>query len=111
MNARTTEVQAAVQQLVMEQGECAPLELLPATNRLAWEDCRAWREGRIETPNTVLAVAALQVDPESAAVTEQPAEPRRHFGSHRLLFVENVVERLPGYPQRYILAAPGRKPP
>ena len=55
MNARTTEVQAAVQQLVMEQGEYEPLELLLATNRLAWDDCRAWREGRLETLDTVLA--------------------------------------------------------
>lgn len=37
MNVRTTEVQAAVQQLVMEQGEYAPLELLLATDRLAYE--------------------------------------------------------------------------
>ena len=55
MNVRITEVQAAVQQLVMEQGEYAPLELLLATNRLAYEDYRAWREGRIETLDAVLA--------------------------------------------------------
>ena len=55
MNVRTTEVQAAVQQLVTEQGEYAPLELLLATNRLAWEDYRAWREGRLETLDAVLA--------------------------------------------------------
>ena len=55
MNVRTTEVQAAVQQLVMEQGEYAPLELLLATNRLAWDDYRAWREGRLETLDAVLA--------------------------------------------------------
>ena len=55
MNVRTTQVQAAVQQLVMEQGEYAPLELLLATNRLAYEDYRAWREGRLETLDAVLA--------------------------------------------------------
>lgn len=55
MNARTTEVQAAVQQLVMERGEYAPPKLLPATNRLAWDDYRAWREGRLETLDAVLA--------------------------------------------------------
>ena len=55
MNVRTTEVQAAVQQIVLEHGEYAPLELLLATNRLAWEDYRAWREGRIETLDAVLA--------------------------------------------------------
>ena len=55
MNTRTTEVQAAVQQLVMEQGEYAPLELLLATNRLAYDDYRAWREGRLETLDPVLA--------------------------------------------------------
>ena len=55
MNVRTTQVQAAVQQLVMEHGEYAPLELLLATNRLAYEDYRAWREGRLETLDAVLA--------------------------------------------------------
>ena len=55
MNVRTTEVQAAVQQIVLEHGEYAPLELLLATNRLAYEDYRAWREGRLETLDAVLA--------------------------------------------------------
>ena len=55
MNVRATEVQAAVQQLVTEQGEYAPLELLLATNRLAYEDYRAWREGRLENLDAVLA--------------------------------------------------------
>lgn len=55
MNVRATEVQAAVQQLVTEQGEYAPLELLLATNRLAWDDYRAWREGRLENLDAVLA--------------------------------------------------------
>ena len=55
MNDRTTQVQAAVQQLVMEHGEYMPLELLLAANRLAYEDYRAWREGRLETLDAVLA--------------------------------------------------------
>ena len=46
--------QAVVQRLVMEYGEYAPLELLLATNRLAWEDYRAWREGRLATLDAVL---------------------------------------------------------
>ena len=60
MNVRTTQVQAAVQQLVMEYGEYAPLELLLATNRLAYEDYRAWREGRLETLDAVLADGTAQ---------------------------------------------------
>ena len=60
MNVRTTQVQAAVQQLVMEHGEYAPLELLLATNRLAYEDYRAWREGRLETLDAVLADGTAQ---------------------------------------------------
>ena len=55
MDAHTAQVQAAVQQLVMEHGEYAPLELLLATNRLGYNDYRAWREGRLETLDAVLA--------------------------------------------------------
>lgn len=54
MDVHTAEVQAAVQQLVVEQGEYAPLELLLATNRLGYEDYRAWRECRLETLDAVL---------------------------------------------------------
>ena len=32
----------------MVHGEYAPLELLPATDRLDYDDYRAWREGRLE---------------------------------------------------------------
>ena len=39
----------------MEHGEYAPLELLLVTNRLAWEDYRAWRKGRLATLDAVLA--------------------------------------------------------
>ena len=55
MDVDTAQVQAAVQQLVMEHGEYPPLELLLATNRLGYEDYRAWREGRLETLDAVLA--------------------------------------------------------
>ena len=55
MKPHTAQVQAAVQQLLMEHGEYVPLELLLATNRLAYEDYRAWREGRLETLDAVLA--------------------------------------------------------
>ena len=54
MNVHTTQAQAVVQRLVMEHGEYAPLELLLATNRLSWEDYRAWREGRLATLDAVL---------------------------------------------------------
>lgn len=54
MDVHTTEVQAAVQQLVVEHGEYAPLELLLATNRLGYEDYRAWRECRLENLDAVL---------------------------------------------------------
>ena len=54
MDVHTTEVQAAVQQLVVEHGEYAPLDLLLATNRLGYEDYRAWRECRLETLDAVL---------------------------------------------------------
>ena len=55
MNDRITQVQAAVQQLVVEHGGYVPLELLLASNRLAYEDYRAWREGRLETLDAALA--------------------------------------------------------
>ena len=55
MKPHTAQVQAAVQQLLMEHGEYVPLELLLATNRLAYEDYRAWREGRLDTLDAVLA--------------------------------------------------------
>ena len=44
----------------MEQGEYAPLELLLATNLLAYEDYRAWREGRLQTLDALLADGALE---------------------------------------------------
>ena len=55
MDTRDPQVQAAVQQLLMEHGEYSPLELLLATNRLRYEDYRAWREGRLASLDAVLA--------------------------------------------------------
>ena len=55
MDVQTPEIQIAVQQLVMEHGECSPLELLLATNRLGYEDYRAWCEGRLAHLDAVLA--------------------------------------------------------
>ena len=82
MDARTAEMQAAVQRLVMEHGEYSPLELLLATNRLGYEDYRAWREGRLASLDAVLTggphearawlegaqawAGALGLDPEPA---------------------------------------------
>ena len=86
MNVRTTEAQAAVQQLVMEQGEYAPLELLLATNRLAWDDNRAWREGRLETLDAVLVDGNretrewLEQAQAWAATLGLAAEPTVHHG-------------------------------
>ena len=51
---------AAVERLVMEHGEYVPLELLLATNRLAYEDYRAWRDGRLATLDAVLADGARE---------------------------------------------------
>ena len=55
MEPRNPHVQAVVQQLVMEHGEYSPIELLLATNRLGYEDFRAWREGRLGRLGAVLA--------------------------------------------------------
>ena len=82
MDVHAAEVQTAVQQLVMEHGEYSPLELLLATNRLGYEDYRAWREGRLASLDPVLAggphevrtwlegaqawAGALGLDPEPA---------------------------------------------
>ena len=63
MDARTAEVQAAVDRLVMEQGEYSPVELLLATNHLDYEAYRAWRRGDF---------AALD-----AGLAGDPAEVRR----------------------------------
>lgn len=61
MAVHTAQVQAHVQQLVMDHGEYAPLELLLATNRLGYEDYRAWREGRLDTLDAVLADGKREV--------------------------------------------------
>ena len=62
-DARAAELQAAVQQLVMEHGEYSPLDLLLATNRLGYEDYRAWREGRLADLDAVLADGPREVRP------------------------------------------------
>ena len=82
----TAQVQAAVQQLLMEHGEYVPLELLLATNRLAYEDYRAWREGRLETLDAVLAdgkresCAWLEAAQSWACALALAAEPTVHHG-------------------------------
>ena len=84
MEPHTAQVQAAVQQLLMEHGEYVPLELLLATNRLAYEDYRAWREGRLETLDAVLAdgqresCAWLEAAQSWACALGRTAEPAVH---------------------------------
>ena len=76
-------VQAAVQQLVMEHGEYSPVELLLATNRLGYEDYRAWREGRLDSLDAALAGGPCEVRPlleeaqswaEALGLDREPAE-------------------------------------
>ena len=63
-----------------------PLELLLATNRLAYEDYRAWREGRLETLDAVLAdgqresCAWLEAAQSWACALGRAAEPAVHHG-------------------------------
>ena len=86
MEPHTAQVQAAVQQLLMEHGEYVPLELLLATNRLGYEDYRAWREGRLETLDAVLAdgkresCAWLEAAQSWACALGLAAEPTVHHG-------------------------------
>ncbi|MCE2521348.1 MAG: hypothetical protein J4G15_16400 [Alphaproteobacteria bacterium] len=86
MKPHTAQVQAAVQQLLLEHGEYVPLELLLATNRLAYEDYRAWREGRLETLDAVLAdgqresCAWLEAAQSWACALALTAEPAVHHG-------------------------------
>ena len=60
MNVHTAQVHAAVERLVMEHGGYVPLELLLATNRLPYEDYRAWRDGRLAALDAVLADGARE---------------------------------------------------
>ena len=70
----------------MEHGEYVPLELLLATNRLAYEDYRAWREGRLETLDAILAdgkresCAWLEAAQSWACALGLAAEPTVHHG-------------------------------
>ena len=86
MDVHTAQVQAAVQQLLMEHGEYVPLELLLATNRLGYEDYRVWREGRLETLDGVLAdgkreiCAWIEAAQSWACTLDLAAEPAVHHG-------------------------------
>ena len=55
------EAQSAMQQLLAEHGSCSSLELLLATNRLAYEDYRAWRRGERETLDGALRGGAQDI--------------------------------------------------
>ena len=86
MGVHTTHVQAAVQQILMEHGEYVPLELLLTTNRLGYEDYRAWREGRLDTLDAALAdgtresCAWLEAAQSWARALGLTAEPAVHHG-------------------------------
>ena len=80
MDVHTAQVQAAVQQLVMEHGEYAPLELLLATNRLGYDDYRAWREGRLETLDAVLADGKREICAWlDGWFMPHPVDPNEHY--------------------------------
>ena len=70
----------------MEHGAYAPMELPLATNRLGYEDYRAWREGRLVTLDSVLAdgkreTRAWLEEPQSwACALGLAAEPAVHHG-------------------------------
>ena len=70
----------------MEHGEYAPLELLLATNRLGYDDYRAWRECRLGTLDAVLAdrkreiCAWLDGAQSWACALGLAAEPAVHHG-------------------------------
>ena len=70
----------------MEYGEYVPLELLLTTNRLGYEDYRAWREGRLKTLDAVLAdgtresCAWLEVAQSWACALGLTPEPAVHRG-------------------------------
>ena len=86
MGVHTTHVQAAVQQILTEHGEYVPLEMLLTTNRLGYEDYRAWREGRLETLDALLAdgtresCAWLEAAQSWACALGLTAEPAVHHG-------------------------------
>ena len=86
MDAHTAQVQASVQHLVMEYGEYAPLELLLTASRLGYEDYRAWREGRLQTLDAVLADGKREIctwlegAQSWADVLGLVAEPEVHHG-------------------------------
>ena len=53
-SATAEEMQAAIQQQLSTHGFYSPVELLLATNRLAYDDYRAWRRGDRETLDGLL---------------------------------------------------------
>ncbi len=56
-----SEVQAAIDRLLMEQGEVAPVEVLLAIGCLAYRDYEAWREGRVAFLEDVLQCSPEEV--------------------------------------------------
>ena len=52
--ATADDVQAAIQQQLSTHGFYSPVELLLATNRLGYDDYRAWRRGRRRTLDGLL---------------------------------------------------------
>jgi hypothetical protein len=55
------QVQAAIDRLLMEQGEVTPVEVLLATGALAYRDYEAWREGRVPFLEDVLQCSPEEV--------------------------------------------------
>ena len=80
------EVQTAVQQLLLEHGAYAPIELLLATNRLSYKDYRAWRKGTLASLDGALAggvheaQALLETAQAWARTLDLAAEPAAHHG-------------------------------
>ena len=80
------EVRTIVQQLLLEHGVYSPLELLLATNRLSYEDYRAWRKGGPASLDAVLAGGAdearalLEAAEAWARTLDLASEPALHQG-------------------------------
>ena len=80
------EVRTIVQQLLLEHGVYSPLELLLATNRLSYEEYRAWRKGGPASLDAVLAGGAdearalLEAAEAWARTLDLASEPALHQG-------------------------------
>jgi hypothetical protein len=61
MTEKFPEIQSIVDQLLLEQGEYSPVELLLAEGRLSYADYEAWRCGQIATLEEVLAGNAERI--------------------------------------------------